>query len=310
MNKKNWKRILCFSLAALMVLSLVTVLAPTARAGFGDFDSRSDFGSSHSSSSSGGSSSSSDSDGISFYFLIRAATSLFRLMGIENPWVSLAIIAVIVIAIRIFLNSRKKKQGLDHKDQRNPASLETLAAEDPAFNAADLTQRVRVLYEKMQVCWEEGNIEPLRKDFMPDTWTRFDTQLRNKNAAGETAHVRNIVYDSVDLLSYSKDAEHQVLKVGLTVTHNIWTTNAEGKCIQGTESTRKRFEYILTLMRPAGAVTGAGASEDTAHCPNCGAEIDLEAFAECPFCHTPVTKISSDWVISEIDALSQTTLQG
>ena len=43
-------------------------------------------------------------------------------------------------------------------------------------------------------------------------------------------------------------------------------------------------------------------------CVNCGAEIDLEAFAECPFCHTPVMKVSPDWVISEIDALSQQTL--
>ena len=96
---------------------------------------------------------------------------------------------------------------------------------DPSFDAEDLIQRVKTLFVKIQACWEDGNIEPLQKDFMPDTWTRFNTQLQNKKVAGETAHVRSILFDQVAFQSYTTDSEHQVLRIKIDVTHNIWTTN-------------------------------------------------------------------------------------
>ena len=317
MKKRNWKRIICFSLLSVLILSVFLTVPRMARAGFGDFDSRSDFGGSDFGSSSFGSSDSSsdsDSDGFDLYALLQVADFVGRLFGIKSPYVSLAILLIIIAFLKFVLpdlkgsSHRSAHKGITHDALYRPESLQQLSADDPAFDSAALIQRVRDLFEKMQLAWEAGNIDSLRKDFMPDTWTRFNTQLQNKIAVGETAHVRDIVFDQVSLLSYSTDAEHQILNVKIDVTHNIWTTNQQGKCIQGTEKTRKKYEYVWTMLRPLGSVTGGAVSGDTAHCPNCGADIDLEAFAECPFCHTPVMKVSPDWVISEIDALSQQTL--
>lgn len=309
MKRKNWKRILAISLLAVMVLTVVASAPQVAKAGFGDFDSFSDYGGSRKRGSS------SDSDGFDLYALLRIATLFGRIFGIESPYVSIILALVVVFGVKYGVAALKGRsgsstehEGADYSSEYKPESLKQLRSEDPSFDSADLIQRIKALFEKMQICWENGNIEPLRKDFMPDTWTRFNTQLQNKKAAGETSHVRNILFEQVVLQSYSTDSEHQVLKVKIDVTHNIWTTNRRGKCIQGTEKTRKRFEFIWTMMRPLGSRTGGSAVADTMHCPNCGAEVDLEAFAECPFCHTPIMKVSQDWVISEIDALSQRTL--
>lgn len=309
MRKRSWRRVSCFSILAVLAVSAIIVI-PQAAAAFGDFDSRSDYGGSRRSSSS-----SSDSDGFDLYSLLRLATLIGRLFGIQSPYVSFALAIVLIIVIRVGISALKSKSekpsGHDGSESRNGFRSETikeLRAADPSFDSDALILRVKALFERMQTCWEEGNIEPLQKDFMPDSWTRFNTQLQNKKAAGETAHVRSIQFDQVSLQSYSSDSEHQILKIKIDVTHNIWTTNRRGKCIQGTEKTRKRFEFIWTMMRPLGARTGREIATDTMHCPNCGAEIDLEAFAECPFCHTPVMKVSPEWVISEIDALSQRTL--
>ena len=307
MKQRNWKRLLCLSLLAVLLLSAVTMIPRTAK-GFGDFDSHSDYGGSRSSSDS-------DSDGIDLYSLLRIATFLGRLLGIESPVVSILLVVVLFAVIKFGIPALKKRSGHSsgHEGIRRgvreaPDSLQQLAADDPAFSAEDLIQRVKDLYRRMQACWEDGNIEPLRKDFMPDTWTRFNTQLQNKNISGETTHVRNIGFQQVSLLDYSTDSEHQVLRVKIDVAQNIWATGRDGKGVRGTEDTRKRFEYLWTLVRPLGSVTGGAAPADEEHCPNCGAEIDLEAFAECPFCHTPFMKVSPDWVIHEIDALSQQTL--
>ncbi len=309
MGRKNWKRTLAVSLLAIIALLLIATVPQVAKAGFGDFDSRSDYGGSRRGNSS------SDSDGFDLYSLLRIASLLGRIFGIESPYVSIALTLVLVFGVRFGVAALKGRssrssthEGVDHNHEYRPESLKQLRSDDPSFDPTELIQKVKKLFEKMQSCWEDGNIEPLRKDFMPDTWTRFNTQLQNKKAVGETSHVRNILFEQVVLQSYSTDAEHQVLKIKIDVTHNIWMTNRKGKCIQGTDKTRKRFEFIWTMMRPLGSKTDGTKAADTMHCPNCGAEVDLEAFAECPFCHTPIMKVSPDWVISEIDALSQRTL--
>ena len=306
MKKKNGLRIFSYILLAVLVISIAAAIPQEARA-FGDFSSHSDYGgsSSHSDSSSG-----SSGDGFDLTILYHFAEIISDALGIGSPIAVLIFLILVFVGIRFLIAAQRKvkHEGSASRVRYQPDSLQKLSDADPAFSMSDLTERARDLFVRMQDCWEAGNIDPLRKDFMPDTWTRFNTQLQNKTAAGETTHVSDIVFNRVTPLSYATDSEHQILKIQLDVTHNVWMTNRKGECTEGTEKTRKRFVFIWTMMRPLNAKTGGMAASDTTHCPNCGAEIDLEAFAECPFCHTPVMKISPDWVISEIDAISQQTI--
>ena len=308
MRKRNWKRIIAIFILAAVALSLIAAVPQAARAGFGDFDSQSDYGGSRKRDSGG------DSGGIDLGTVLRIGSFLGRLVGIKSPYVSIALTLVVFILIRFAISALKKgardseHEGIGEDGGDQPDSLSLLQSEDPAFDSGELIRRVKALFEKMQSCWEDGNIEPLRKDFMPDTWTRFNTQLQNKKMTGETSHVRDIQFEEVALKSYAADSEHQKLRIRIAAAYNVWTTNREGACIQGSEKTRKRFEFVWTMVRPLGAQTGGTGGSDTTHCPNCGAEVDLEAFAECPFCHTPIMKVSPDWVISEIDAVSQETI--
>ena len=311
MKARNWKRIFCLSLLAVIIITSL-VAAPQAANAFGDFNSNSDYG------GSGRKRSDSDSDGISIYALFRIATLISDLLGIKSPYITFLLLILIVVILKYGVGALKKsgrqnthegiRQGAEDMQRGPDSSILQLTEDDPGFDADALRERVKTIFEKMQTCWENGNIEPLRNDFMPDAWTRFNTQLQNKKAAGETTHVRNILFDDVTLLRYATEGGHQMLKIRITVTHNIWVTNDKGKCIQGTEKTRKKFEFIWTMLRPAGSVTGGVTAADETHCSNCGAEVDLEVFAECPFCHTPIMAVSPDWVVSEIDAVSQTTL--
>ncbi len=301
MDRKNRRRILSILLLLALVVTVWTAV-PQAAEAFGDFDSSSDFGGSSGSSSDGGSSDFSLEDIIELVYLVSALLNV-------SPGVSaLILIALVILLVGLAgLSKKHTKKGPVSHYQEDPASLQQLRKEDPAFDEAGFIERVETLFEKMDFCWENGNIAPLRKDFMPDTWTRFNTQLQNKNDIGETTHARDTVFDQVRLNSYASDARYQTLTVRLVVTRNIWTTDRNGKYTQGSEKTRKQIEYYWTMTRPAGTVTGKE-TMDAGHCPNCGAGLDLEAFAECPFCHTPIMRISPDWVIAGIDAVSQNTI--
>ncbi len=300
MRKNQRKRNLTVFFA-LLLAAAVLIAIPLAAYAFGDFDSHSDFG--------GSSSSDDDSDSLDVLSLIRFVLFFGDLLGLPPAVTAVIMVIVVVLVLALKFRGGKKHQGnVDaEKVGRQVDSLQELAVADPDFDEGALLDRIKTLFERMQSCWEAGNIEPLRMDFMPDTWTRFNTQLQNKNAIGETAHVRNIVFNDVSLLKYSADARLQKLTIRIDATYQIWTTDREGRCTEGNENTRKRMTFLWTMTRPAGSVTGAQAP-DTTHCPNCGAEVDLEAFAECPFCHTPIMKVSPDWVISEIEAIRQQTL--
>ncbi len=308
MRKNQRKRNLTIFFA-LLLAAVLLIAIPLVAHGFGDFDSGSDFGGGGSSWDFDSSSSDDDSDGTDILELIRFVLIFGDLVGLPREATALILVAIIAVVFVVKFRARTKNRGnISAEKLHQPrGDLSALLSADPGFDEGALQARVQSLFERMQSCWEAGNIEPLRKDFMPDTWTRFNTQLQNKNAVGETAHVRNIVFNEVCILSYSADDRLQKLSIRVDVTHNIWTTNREGRNIQGNENTRKRMVFLWTMTRPAGAVTGNQAADST-HCPNCGAEVDLEAFAECPFCHTPIMKVSQDWVISEIEAMQQETL--
>ncbi len=302
MKRNKGRRILTLLLALSLVVSLVLVFSPRAAEAFGDFDSKSDYGGSSSSGSSSSSSSFSVSD------VIDIAYFLSSVLHVPPAVIFIMIIAMVVLYL--FLKYRKNhhvSSGPVSSFPGDPASLLKLAEDDPDFDEAAMKERVKELFTKMDICWENGTIVPLRKDFMPDTWTRFSTQLQNKVDIGEVTHARDTVFDDVSLWSYRTDERYQILTVRIRVTRNIWTTNAQGENTMGTESTRRAMEFYWTMYRPLGTKTGDKPLDET-HCPNCGAGLDLEAFAECPFCHTPIMKISQDWVIAGIDAAAQRTI--
>ena len=43
-------------------------------------------------------------------------------------------------------------------------------------------------------------------------------------------------------------------------------------------------------------------------CPGCGAPLDVNASARCPYCGTVIQQQAQDWVISAIRAIKQQTL--
>ena len=65
--------------------------------------------------------------------------------------------------------------------------------------------------------------------------------------------------------------------------------------------------YEWTLVRTKGTKTVKAESNETAHCPNCGAPLDLNHTAKCEYCGAIITAAEYDWVISAIKGIAQRT---
>ncbi len=306
------RKIAAFLLTGLLLC--VFLLAPMyAAKGFGDFDSDSDFGGD---SDWGGSDYDSDWGGSDYD---SRSSSRNKDSG--------GIVAVAVIlwmcGLGIFAASSRNKETEERKSEEEWNSIEDskelkkkneeedeyreFRKQHPEFSEDALFEYVRKLFTEMQEGWEAGDISNVKYGFMPDTWQRFDTLLSVKNQYGETTHVRDIEFGGMSIKYFGSVLNVKKIDVHFHVAYNVWTTNRKGKNIQGSPSTRHLMHYVWKMRWGQGPAKEENLT-DRNHCPNCGAELDISAFAECPFCHTQIRRNSINWLIEDIQALSQTTI--
>ena len=320
------RRVFAAVLAGLL-LCAVLVLPLRGALGFGDFDSDSDFGGSdYGGSDYGGSDYGSDYGDSDYSY--RDGKSRSRNSSSGDAFGGFMAI-VLMMGIGLFAaatksgNSGGSRSGGSgggsgsiprRKPEINRIPMETeaykaLRERDPGYSEEALFEYIKKLFREMQDGWEAGDITNVQYGFLPDTWQRFSTQLMMKNRRGETTHVRDIVFGSIKVTGFRPlpNEGRDKLQVTFQVTYNVWTTNKDGNNIQGSPETRHLMTYLWTMERPHSAETQK-VSADTSHCPNCGAELDVAAFAECPFCHTQLRTEAVNWVIRDIRAEAQRTI--
>lgn len=83
--------------------------------------------------------------------------------------------------------------------------------------------------------------------------------------------------------------------------------DATGAIVSGSEVSEKFMTYEWTLTRTTGVKTKTSAGVTPQTCPHCGAHVDVNQTAECPFCGSVITTDTFDWAIDNITALSQKT---
>lgn len=165
---------------------------------------------------------------------------------------------------------------------------------------------IEKLYCDMQVGWEGGNIENVRDRFDADAWNRFNQQLINKNDKKETGHTRGITFKAVKPIGVTCSGNVDTLYVKLIVELNLWQTR-EDRIVSNDPSTLTYMTYEWALTRAAGIKSKSNAYVSM-QCPNCGKEVDLNAFAVCPFCGTQLSRSGVTWVLANISAINQETI--
>ena len=307
MNKTILRRLLALALCICIVLAAAIV----AGADFGDFSGDSDYGSSDwgSSDSSWDSSSDWSSSGDDYYY----DSSDVSEGGIGS--FTIVLIAALVI-IYIAFNVRKK----GGKNRKNGGVSWSAAANrklkpvseyrqlDEAFDETALTSKLSNLYVQMQDCWQKKDISPIRPYCTDAFYTQMDNQLQRKKQQGQTNYIERIAVLGVSFRGWCQEGGNDVLVARLNTRIVDYTLDdATGKLISGSKDKEKFMVYEWDLVRPTGTKTEKGETMQTVNCPNCGAPVEINASAKCPYCGSVITLEEHGFALNAIRAISQET---
>ncbi len=298
---KNKKSLL---MAIIMTVLLISVLAVPALADAGSFSGNSGYGGSFGGSSSGGS---------------FGGSGLWTLFALGSAGHSGGFITIIIIAFIVFnvLKSFRRRGrtvtfgNAQSNDYSQPMPIETFRKIDPSFLVYPMKEKISNLYVRMQNAWQAKEFEEMRP-FMTDAlFNQFKLQLDELVRSGCTNHVERIAVLEVNLRGWKTDETNDALIAQLQTRIIDYISNdTTGEVVSGSKTTEKFMTYEWTLIRSKGMTTPETAGEGsentvTIHCPSCGAPVEINQSAKCPYCDSIINSADYDWVISEIKGIAQ-----
>lgn len=305
-DMKN-KKAICILLLALVLA--VSIIAIPAIADAGNFSGSSDYGGSSGGDWGGGSDW--DSGGYSSYVGDYGGSGSG---GLGGAGVAVAVIIIVIV----LAYSKKRSVGAAAPGGEMTAFTELspmaeLRERDENFSEAAMQEKISNLYIQMQQAWQAKDFEPMRPHMTDALFNQFDLQLGELVRANATNYVERIAVLSVELKGWKEDEVNDaVVAVVNTRIVDYTTDDRTGELISGSKSAEKFMTYQWTLIRSKGMKTPAPSgkgSEGTVsiHCPSCGAPLDINHSAKCPYCDSVINARDYDWAISAIKGLAQRT---
>ncbi|MGL4797909.1 MAG: TIM44-like domain-containing protein [Cellulosilyticaceae bacterium] len=302
-------------LLGLMVLIGITFMS-IATCTFADVGNSVDYNSGSSGGSSSGSSSS-YSGSVDFYMVYW----LIRLM-IREP---LLLLVVLVIAgIYIVARAKGRQEGNGHRSSGyeddymrssnassglmfipDTASIQELVGKDPGFSEQLLVSKVNNMFIRLQLAWMNKVWEEVRPFETDALFNTHKMQLDQYIRSGRTNRIEDICIVNTELLRYYERGEYEYLDVEIKSRFTDYIVeDTTGNVVKGDPRRTIHMQYKWKLARKGGTVTNVKHIEAT-ECPNCGANISINQAGKCEYCGSVVTKGDFDWVLSEIEVISQ-----
>ena len=189
--------------------------------------------------------------------------------------------------------------------------ISTIKDSDPNFSEAAIKEKIANLYVRMQNAWQEKEFEGMRP-FMTDAlYSQFKLQLDELIRSDCTNYVERISVLDVALSGWRSDEVVDAIVAIVNTRIVDYTTNDRtGQLVSGSKTVEKFMTYEWTLIRSKGMTTAASSGEGseettTTHCPSCGAPVEINQSAKCPYCDSVISAGDYDWVISAIKGIAQ-----
>jgi predicted lipid-binding transport protein (Tim44 family) len=181
------------------------------------------------------------------------------------------------------------------------AGLGTIKTHDPAFDDAAFIADVERSFFVVQQAWSERKPELSRQVMADGIWQQHRVQIEQY----ETQHRRNMLDNlsvgNATIVAAHSDQTYDTITVRiLAASADYDVDDASGKVVRGNRSVQQWMEDWV-YQRSSEATTKSGAGTLSAHCPNCGAPLDLDLAGVCSYCKAPIMSGKYDWVLTRIE---------
>lgn len=293
-------------IALLIAAALIFLSSTVAFADFGDYAGDSDWGGGYDSDWGGGYDSDWDSDYSDDYY--------YGSSGGELGFPEAIIIVIILVVVFALFVRKPSGKNYPKVNVQNPQAvslindIDGLKKRDPNFNESKFLGEAANLYIRMQDAWTARDLEPIRTHLTEELYAKSDRQVKGYIQRGQTNHVERPSVLSTKIVGCTADEKNDIITVELmTRIIDYVTDDKTGNIIRGSKDRELFMTYRWTFIRTLGKLTSSEGLVDEKHCPNCGAPIDLNRSAVCEYCGSVCVSGDYNWVVSDIQGISQTS---
>ncbi len=297
------KKLLSVTAVVLLIVALAIFLTIGAGADFGGFSGDADYGGGgddyggswdyDDDYSSGGGSSLPLPASVTIIVIVGIVYIIIRFKGVKGAPVSRAMNSGATATPRASLNDITSYKNID-----------------PSFSEEALKEWISNAYVRLQNAWQAKDLSSVQTLISDAYYAQMNAQLEAYRRDHKTNRVEKIAVLGVSLIGWRQEMENDVIIAEVRTRITDYTVDDRtGKVIAGDASREKFMEYEWSLSRSTGLTSNVTKEGTKAtNCPNCGAPIDLNKSAICPYCDSVIKTASHDWVINTIKGLSQQTI--
>lgn len=299
MKKKNKYKYLVLILCILIVL--FSLKMPTkADSGWdssydsgGSWDSGgSDWGSNDWGSSSSGGSYGSSKDG---------ELGIFDLI--------IVIVVIVIIILSITKTNKKKIESNYPKTIVNSRFCKEITEEEfknviKDISMDDLKQEVFNIYKDIQYAWTNFDYDKIRMLTTDEIFNMYSSQLNTLEIKNQVNIMSEIKKKDARILSVKEENGIITLECYLKVNCYDYVINKTTNEVErGINNRKMEIEYIITVVKDANSK-----NTNIVKCPNCGAEVEMNASGKCKYCDAVLVQKASDYVMSKKECIGQKIL--
>jgi predicted lipid-binding transport protein (Tim44 family) len=182
--------------------------------------------------------------------------------------------------------------------------LAAITAHDPAFEKEAFLEQVQRTFFVVQEAWSQRKPDMSRQVMADGLWQQHKVQIQGYI----DAHKRNVLEDlavaDLTIIAAHSDATYDTITVRVTACCADYDVDDQsGKIVRGNKAVENWMED-WTFQRSSSATTKPAGGTMSAHCPNCGAPLDLDLAGVCKYCKAPISSGQYDWVLARIAQVS------
>lgn len=220
-----------------------------------------------------------------------------------------AVIVAIVIIIIIFSITNKNNRNKPNSGGRSTPtksnnyediSPSKIVEVDEAINIADLKSKAFTIYKDIQTAWMNFDTDTIRKLATDEIYNMYSSQLETLKLKGQKNIMKDITLEEAKIIDIKKVNNIITVSVYLRVKcYDYVIKEATGETVRGKDKQKIIIEYVISLVKSA----VNNSTEEK--CPNCGAPVEINSSATCPYCDSTLVKDAGDYVMSKKTCIGQ-----
>jgi predicted lipid-binding transport protein (Tim44 family) len=177
----------------------------------------------------------------------------------------------------------------------------TIKAHDPAFDDAAFIADVERSFFVVQQAWSERKPEMSRRVMADGIWQQHRVQIEQYEAQHRHNMLDSLSIGNATIVAAHSDQTYDTVTVRIHAASADYDVDDQsGKVVRGNRNISEWIEDWV-YQRASDATTKTGAGTLGAHCPNCGAALDVNLAGVCSYCKAPIMSGKYDWVLTRID---------